>query len=58
MPHSFICVWNLRNNIRKHGKQNRNRVRDPENKLVFTRGGRSREICKTGKGLEDTNFQI
>ena len=57
MPHSFIYMWNLRNN-RKHGKQNRNRVRDPENKLVFTRGGRSKEMCKTRKGLGDINFQI
>ena len=58
IPHGFIYMWNLRNKIREHGKQNRNRVRDTENKLEVTRGGKSREMCKTGKGLGDTNFQL
>jgi hypothetical protein len=51
-------MWNLRNKIREHGKQDRNRFRDTENKLVVTRGGGSREMCKTGKALGDTNFQL
>ena len=54
--HSFIYMWNLRNKIREHGKQDRNRFRDTENKLVVTRGGGSRGMCKTGKGLGATNF--
>ena len=44
--------------MREHRKQNRNRVRGTENKLFITRGGMSREMCKIGKGLRDTNFQL
>jgi len=51
-------MWNLRNKVREHGKQDRNRFRDTEKKLVVTRGGGSREMCKTGKGLGDTNLQL
>ena len=51
-------MCNLRDKIREHGKQDRNRFRDTENKLVVTRGGGRREMCETGKALGDTNFQL
>jgi len=45
-------MWHLRNKIRVHRKQNRNRIRDKENKLVFTRGGRIGRHVKQGRDEE------
>ena len=56
--HGVLFTCGTSNKIREHGKQDRNRFRDTENKLVVTRGGGNGEMCKTGKGLGDTNFQL
>ena len=44
-------MCNLRDKIREHGKQDRNRFRDTENKLVVTRGAGRREMCENREGI-------
>ena len=54
MPYDFTNMWNLKDNINKH---NKNRLIDPETKLVVAGGeGIWGNWVKEVKGLRSTNL--
>ena len=52
-------IWfHLYVKLKKKNKQNRDRLTETENNLVFARGEGDGVMGQTGKGLKGTKFQL
>ena len=61
MPYDFTYMWNLKTNTNEQTKENKTKIIDTENKMVFARGewwwGEG-ETGEEGQEVQTSNYKI